>query len=77
VTDRCTHRIFIVDDDAGVLKAQSRVLREEGWTAPALLGVMAERLGLRPTGKAQELAEGFALASLSRVPNIAWEGGTR
>jgi len=54
-----------------------RELREEGWTAPALLGVMAERLGLRPTGKAQELAEGFALASLSRVPNIAWEGGTR
>jgi len=32
VTERCTNRIFIVDDDAGVLKAQSRVLREEGWT---------------------------------------------
>lgn len=49
-----------------------RELREEGWTAPALRGVMAERLGLGGL-----LAEGFALASLSRVPNIAWEGGTR
>jgi glutamyl-tRNA synthetase len=57
-----------------------RELRAEGWTAPALVREMAERVGVR-SGPAPctpgELVDGFALASLARAPNIAWEGGTR
>ena len=48
-----------------------RELRADGWTAPALRGLLADRLGLGST------AEGFALASLSRKRDIAWEGGRR
>ena len=57
-----------------------RELREEGWTAPALVGVLAAHLGLRPGTapcRPEDLAEGFSLASLAHVPDIAWEGGTR
>ena len=32
MTDAPPHKIFIVDDDPAVLKAQARVLREEGWS---------------------------------------------
>ena len=30
-TDAATETVFVVDDDAGVLKALSRLLRAEGW----------------------------------------------
>ena len=57
-----------------------RELRDDGWTSPALVGTLAEGLGLR-SGSAPrtpgELMDGFRLASLSRVPNIAWEAGGR
>ena len=55
-----------------------RELREAGWTASALVGAMAVRLGLRPGAgpcRARDLMDGFSLASIARVPNIAWRGG--
>ncbi|HEX5042399.1 MAG TPA: tRNA glutamyl-Q(34) synthetase GluQRS [Candidatus Polarisedimenticolaceae bacterium] len=52
-----------------------RELRQDGWTAPGLVGLLAERLGLR-AGAAScmpgDLLDGFALELLSGVPSITF-----